>query len=191
MNNTCIIEERELSVADIDIRLQRKKIKNAYIHIKPPDGRVVVSAPLRMSIKTVEAFILQKREWIIKNQNRIRAARNIRGNQYEDDKAIRSLYSEIITGRLQSRLPYWEEKTGLKCSGWSVRYMKSRWGSCNTKTGKLNFNIMLAEKNERCLEYVILHELAHTKVPNHGKDFKAILDRYMPEWKNIRRELNG
>ena len=69
--------------------------------------------------------------------------------------------------------------------------MTSRWGSCNTRTNHINLNTRLAEHPERCLEYVILHELCHTVVPNHGPAFKALEDRFMPDWRAVRRELNG
>ena len=67
--------------------------------------------------------------------------------------------------------------------------MKTRWGTCNTKTKKIWLNVRLAEHPAECLEYVILHELAHTRVPNHGADFKAILTEYMPDWRTVKRRL--
>jgi predicted metal-dependent hydrolase len=69
--------------------------------------------------------------------------------------------------------------------------MKTRWGTCNTRTRKIWLNLQLAKKPVECLEYVILHELAHLKVPNHGKDFIAIMDQYMPDWREIKARLNG
>jgi predicted metal-dependent hydrolase len=53
------------------------------------------------------------------------------------------------------------------------------------------FNLQLAKKPIACLEYVILHELVHLKVRNHSNAFIAILDQYMPYWREIRKELNG
>ena len=68
--------------------------------------------------------------------------------------------------------------------------MTTRWGTCNTSTGKIWLNLQLAKKPTECLEYVVLHELAHLKVPNHGKAFEAVLDRYMPDWRSVRTRLN-
>ena len=68
--------------------------------------------------------------------------------------------------------------------------MTSRWGSCNTRTKKINLNLQLVRYPLQCLEYVILHELAHLRVHGHGADFKAILDRFMPDWKTRRKLLN-
>ena len=83
----------------------------------------------------------------------------------------------------------WEERTGLHCSGFQIRDMKTRWGSCNTRTGKLWFSLMLAWQPRECVEYVILHELAHLYEPSHSARFKAFLDLYMPEWRETRRKL--
>lgn len=87
-------------------------------------------------------------------------------------------------------LPKWEKITGLYCNSWQTKYMTTRWGTCNTNTRKIWFNLQLAKKPIECLEYVVLHELAHLKVRNHGKDFIAIMDQYMPYWRETKKLLN-
>lgn len=98
-------------------------------------------------------------------------------------------YRKELSERVNYLLPKWETYTGLKCSSWQSKVMKTRWGTCNTKTKKIWLNVRLAEHPAECLEYVILHELAHTRVPNHGADFKAILTEYMPDWRTVKRRL--
>jgi predicted metal-dependent hydrolase len=100
-------------------------------------------------------------------------------------------YKDLLSRELSERVPYWESVTGLKCSGWRIRRMKSRWGSCNTRTHQLCFNSRLAHLDRKYLDYVIVHELAHTKVPNHSAAFWAIVGRYMPDYKKTRRDLNS
>lgn len=68
--------------------------------------------------------------------------------------------------------------------------MITKWGTCNTSTRKIWLNLQLAKKPIECLEYVILHELAHLKVKNHGPDFVAILDLHMPYWRECKKMLN-
>jgi len=68
--------------------------------------------------------------------------------------------------------------------------MTTRWGTCNANTKRIWLNLQLAKKPIECLEYVILHELAHMRIKNHDKDFIAILDEYMPYWKDVRKRLN-
>lgn len=87
-------------------------------------------------------------------------------------------------------LPKWEGITDLHPSGWQSKNMATRWGTCNTSTKKIWLSLQLAKKPVECLEYVILHELAHLVIPDHGADFAAILDRYMPIWREVKNRLN-
>jgi len=103
---------------------------------------------------------------------------------------VREWYRSILKSEIEKYLPKWEEKTGLYCNGWQTKYMTTRWGTCNTKTKKLWFNVQLAKKPIVCIEYIILHELAHLKVNNHGSGFVAILDNYMPCWRETKKKLN-
>ena len=106
------------------------------------------------------------------------------------EKFVREWYRSILKSEIDKHLPKWEQKTGLYCNSWQTKYMTTRWGTCNTKTKKLWFNLQLAKKPIECIEYIILHEIAHLKVKNHGNAFIAILDSYMPCWREIKKKLN-
>lgn len=103
---------------------------------------------------------------------------------------VNEWYRDLLKEKISIYLPKWEQITGLYCDSWQTKYMTTRWGTCNTNTRKIWFNLQLAKKPIECLEYVILHELAHLKVKNHGKDFIAILDMYMPYWRETKKLLN-
>lgn len=109
--------------------------------------------------------------------------------QCED--ALLQFWRTALHAQIIRRLPVWESITGLYCTGWQIRDMKTRWGSCTPGTKKLRFSLLLAQRPPQCLDYVILHELAHLQVPNHGKAFYALLDRHMPDWRVQRALLNG
>ncbi len=98
---------------------------------------------------------------------------------------------ERLKAEIEHYLPLWSDLTGLVPDAWAVRDMTSRWGSCNTRTKKINLNLQLVRYPVICLEYVILHELAHLQVHGHGPDFKAILNAHMPDWKARKKLLNG
>lgn len=102
-----------------------------------------------------------------------------------------SLYRSELKKILPDIVDRLESITGLSCSGWTVRKMKSRWGSCNTRTHHLSFSLYLAMKPIECIEYVVLHELIHMAAPNHGPDFKSLMTEYMPDWKERRKLLNS
>ena len=103
---------------------------------------------------------------------------------------VNEWYRSLLKDKIEIYLPKWEKITGLYCDSWQTKYMTTRWGTCNTNTRKIWLNLQLAKKPIDCLEYVILHELAHLKVHNHSKDFVAIMDQYMPYWRETKKMLN-
>lgn len=103
---------------------------------------------------------------------------------------VNEWYRGLLKAEVEKYLPKWEKITGLHCSSWQSKYMTTRWGTCNTNTRKIWLNLQLAKKPIECLEYVILHELAHLKVKNHGLEFIAILDQHMPQWRERKMLLN-
>jgi len=103
---------------------------------------------------------------------------------------VNEWYRTLLKEKIEIYLPKWENITGLYCYSWQTKYMTTRWGTCNTNTRKIWLNLQLAKKPIECLEYVILHELAHLKVRTHSKDFIAIMDQYMPCWRETKRLLN-
>ena len=103
---------------------------------------------------------------------------------------VNEWYRSLLKEKIEIYLPKWEGITGLQCSSWQTKYMTTRWGTCNTNTHKIWLNLQLAKKPLECLEYVILHELVHLRVSNHGKDFVNMMDQYMPYWRETRKLLN-
>lgn len=103
---------------------------------------------------------------------------------------VNEWYRSLLKEKIEIYLPKWENITGLRCDSWQTKYMTTRWGTCNTNTRKIWLNLQLAKKPIECLEYVILHELSHLKVRNHSKDFVAIMDQYMPYWRETKKMLN-
>lgn len=107
------------------------------------------------------------------------------------DRQITLFLKKKLCEQLDCLIAYWERKTGLESQGYSVKIMETRWGSCNCYTKKLNFSVYLADMPLECVSYVVLHEICHIRYADHGAGFKAMLTRYMPEWKVIRKRLNG
>lgn len=74
----------------------------------------------------------------------------------------------------------WEHKLEVSVPRWSIRRMKTKWGSCNRETRHIWFNVELAKKYPDCLEYIIVHEMAHYFERNHGERFIKLMDHYLP-----------
>jgi predicted metal-dependent hydrolase len=88
-------------------------------------------------------------------------------------------------------LKKWQAALGVQIAEWGIRRMKTRWGSCNAKARRIWLNLELAKKPAPCLEYLVVHELAHLIERRHNDRFVAILDRHLPQWRLHREELNS
>ncbi len=106
------------------------------------------------------------------------------------ERVVNEWYRAILKAEIERLLPKWEEITGLHPSGWQVKNMKSRWGSCNVSTRKIWLSLQLAKRAPVCLEYVLVHELVHLAEKSHNARFRAYMDRFMPDWRIIRERLN-
>lgn len=84
----------------------------------------------------------------------------------------------------------WASAVGVPVPRVFVQRMKTRWGSCNPRLGTIRLNTELARKPPECLEYLVVHELAHLREPTHGPRFVALMDRLLPSWPVVRERLN-
>ena len=80
-------------------------------------------------------------------------------------------------------------RMGVSVQQWGVKCMKTRWGSCNPKAKRVWLNLELVRREPHLLRYVVIHELAHLLVPNHGPKFYKVMDQYCPSWKALRKQL--
>lgn len=85
----------------------------------------------------------------------------------------------------------WSMKLSVQPLGWSVKRMKTKWGSCTAVTRRLWFNAELAKKPVECIEYIVVHELVHLIEPKHGDRFLALMNQHLPRWTSIRARLNA
>ena len=101
---------------------------------------------------------------------------------------------EFYRHEIKSAIPDVLEKSvavvGREPDEWRVKNMKTRWGTCNTREKRIWINLQLAKKSPQCLDYVMIHELTHLIVPNHGSQFKAYMDKFYPNWREVRKLLN-
>ena len=105
--------------------------------------------------------------------------------------SLDALQADLLQRELTRLIPDWEARLGVRVSWWGIRRMRTRWGSCSVQSGRIRFSLNLGAEHPRQIDYLVLHELAHLLVPNHGPDFVAILDHHMPDWRTRRAELNG
>lgn len=135
----------------------------------------------------VIAQIAGKSSWDIDGYKLIIKAKDIESQSVKN--CYESILKKVLKARAREYIEKWEKITGLKATSLSIRKTVSRWGSCNCQSGAINLSLYLACLPEFCLDYVVLHEICHIKYSNHGEYFKRELDKFMPNWREIRRFL--
>ncbi|MEW5830245.1 MAG: SprT family zinc-dependent metalloprotease [Chloroflexota bacterium] len=106
------------------------------------------------------------------------------------EAVVAAWYRDEIRLALSPLIEKWEPVLGVKANRVIVRRMKTKWGSCNPHTGNIHLNTELAKKPRECLEYVLVHELVHLLEPTHNDRFVSLMDKFLPQWKHLRDELN-
>jgi predicted metal-dependent hydrolase len=99
-------------------------------------------------------------------------------------------YRNQLKRQATSLINQLEKKMNVKVDVLTIRKMKTRWGSCYKAKKKICLNLELVKKPLECIEYVVVHEMAHFFEGNHGAKFKALMDNLMPEWRFHKAELN-
>lgn len=159
-----------------EYEIKYSKIKNIYIQIK--NGKVIVKSPKRISKKEIEKIIEQKSEWIKKTIEK--------ENKKQEKKELytKEEFKEIIEKNANELI----QKTGLRPNKITIKQIKYAWGSCSSKKN-ITLNLELIKYSQQAIRYVILHELCHLKYMNHSKDFWDLVEKYMPNYKQIKKEL--
>lgn len=106
----------------------------------------------------------------------------------------RELLDRYHRAQLRDAIPEliskWEQTLGVSVPRWTIRRMKTKWGSCNRETRHIWFNVELAKKHPDCLEYIVAHEMTHYLERSHGERFTTLMDGFMPDWRSRRDQLN-
>lgn len=202
-----------------------------------PDRGVIVRAPERMPLKTIEEFVESRSGWIQKYIGRFSGMTRLNSDlkyvqgeehllmgkklllkikvsarsfvsQYDNvievglpvpgdnrkvkyliDKWYRKVATDSFTNLLQIIILKFSDYR-FTPSSLAVRSLKSKWGSCSSK-GRITLSTELIKLDERFQEYVIIHELCHLKYHNHGRNFYELLEKLIPDYKEIRKELRN
>ena len=167
------------------VTLERSlRARRLVITVKPFKG-VRVAVPPRESFKSAEKFVISKMDWLKHHLEKMR--------RYEDEWAAKKISYEDIDVKaarktLTSRLSELALKHGFKYGRLSVRRQRTRWGSCSP-SNNISLNIKLVRLPAELMDYVILHELVHTRVHNHSRKFWSELDKYVGNGRLMAKQL--
>ena len=103
---------------------------------------------------------------------------------------LEAWYREQLKAALPLLIAKWELLMGVKVGRFFVQKMRTKWGGCSHDTGNIRLNTDLAKKPPECLEYIVVHELAHLLEPTHNSHFIALMDQFMPKWRFYKDQLN-
>jgi len=105
-------------------------------------------------------------------------------------RVLDAWYRKQLKASIPDLVKKWEPIIGRDVKEWTVRRMKTKWGSCNPMSGRISLNLELAKKHPSCLEYILVHEMAHLRERTHGERFAALMDEYLPAWRAMRDQLS-
>ena len=150
------------------------------------DCRVVVRAPRRLAKSRIDDFVARHAAWIASHleQQRRRAALAPPAPTQAELAALKAKAREILL----PKVAFWSQKMGLAPTGVKITAARTRYGSCSGKNS-LCFSCFLANAPEAAVDLVVVHELCHIRVKNHGPDFYALLERTLPDWRERKKLL--
>ncbi len=148
------------------------------------DGEIIVRAPKRMSDRAIAEFVNKYQHWIDKKlpeaEKRAKKSREIDDNKEGLCRAAREIIPPLVEK--------YSKIMGLKPTSVKITSAKKRFGSCNSKNS-LCFSWRLMAYPTAAVEYVVVHELAHIKHHNHSPAFYALIEKYMPDYRQRQKLL--
>lgn len=164
--------------------LIRSRRKSVGIEISR-EGEVIVRAPLRLPVREIERILADKQDWITRSQ-RSQALR--RENHPEPDEATWRRWQAEAGAYIPGRVAYYAKLMGVVPAKIRFSTARTRFGSCSADN-TLMFSLRLMDYSRDAIDYVIVHELAHIRHKNHGKEFYAFVERILPDYKKRQKML--
>lgn len=160
------------------IRTDRKKTVEIKVNT---DGTVTLRIPKKMSDYEAKEILSEKTNWIEKTIKKSRENGMPKEYTAEEINTLRSRAMVVIPKKVE----YYSQIMNVKPSAVKINGAKKRYGSCSAKNS-LNFSFYLMDKDERFIDYVVVHELAHILQHNHSKAFYAEIEKILPDYKERR-----
>ncbi len=107
------------------------------------------------------------------------------------DQVLQRWYRERLRELVPPLLAKWEPVLEVHAADWRIKKMKTKWGACSVNARRIWLNLELAKKPARCLEYLVVHELAHLVERRHNDFFTQMMNQHFPLWRQCRQELNS
>lgn len=153
------------------------------------DGSVHVRVPWLTTTQAAYAFVTSRLQWIRAHLHQPAPPRMALPEEAHALAQLKAAASARFAALAAPWVARFKQVYGVAPARWTVRNMKTRWGSCSG-TNRITLNLQLYTQPDACCEYVIVHELCHLVHRNHGPLFHQMLANELPDWKERRKELN-
>lgn len=167
--------------------VKRVRSRAIRIHVHP-DGRVVVTAPMRVALREIERFVAEKQEWIVQAQRKVEG--KTKSILHTATAAEYKKYKQVAMALAAKRLQHFNVHYGFTYRRLSIRNSKTRWGSCS-RQGSISFSYTIALLPPALADYIVVHELCHIKEFNHSPRFWKLVAETIPDYKECKRLLKN
>ena len=151
------------------------------------DGKVIVRVPKRCSDKQISEFVAKNEQWAIKKLEQLKNKPIAPIKAELSPQQIKQL-KELAAKKILPRARELSRVTGMTAKSFGITKARGRFGSCSGKDS-INFSCFLALYADELIDYVIIHELCHTVHKNHSSAFYALLQKYLPNYKELQKRL--
>ena len=131
-----------------------------------------------------------KHEIVIKSNKRLTLYVSPNTARANRELVLNEWYRAALKAQVPDLIAKWEPIIGVQVAEWGIKKMKTKWGSCTIEAGRIWLNLELAKKPRECLEYILVHEMVHLLERHHNEQFRAYMDKFMPQWRWHRDVLN-
>lgn len=173
------------------IKKQIEKLENQPIKISKEfiSGENHYFLGNKYLLKVIEGKSKQK--VMISDTNHLNLYVRKNSTKEKREKIMTEWYRNQLKHEIPKYIEKWEAIMNVSVNEWNVKKMKTLWGSCNVQAKRIWVNLELAKKSPKFLEYLIVHEMVHLFERNHNAKFKAYMDKFLPNWRNLKKELNS
>ena len=170
----------------IAVDVTRRRARRIGIRVLR-DGHVAVTVPKwGGTLREAESFLRSKWDWVVNTRAKVLAnPAPVPVSAPPSNREVESL--RALLADLNS---HWAAKLGEEGVTWTLRAMKTLWGSCHIVRRRMTYNTELAKVPREMVEYVVVHELTHLRTARHGPKFYRLMDERLPGWRELRRRLN-
>jgi predicted metal-dependent hydrolase len=128
---------------------------------------------------------------VLRNRSTIELQVPVETSTARREQVLQRWYRQQLRAMIPPLLEKWESLLGVEAGEWRIKKMKTKWGACNAEARRIWLNLELAKKPVQCIEYIIVHELAHLSERHHNDRFISIMDKHLPQWRLHQQELNA